>query len=61
MTKQHLTIVKRAGNLVMYFEEDGKYDVIDYDRPYEAQPEPVETREQANRLFLDLFLEKNYE
>lgn len=61
MDKPDLTIVKSAGNLVMYFEEDGKYDVIDYDRPYEAQHEPVETREQANRLFLDLFLEKNYE
>lgn len=46
---------------MMYFEEDGMYDVIDYDRPYEAQPEPVNTREQANRLFLDMFLEKNYE
>jgi hypothetical protein len=55
-----LTIVKKAGNLVMYFDND-KYDVIDYDRPYEAQPEPVVTREQANRLFLDMFLEKNYE
>ena len=55
-----LTIVKKAGNLVMYFEND-KYDVIDFDRPYEAQPEPVATREQANRLFLDMFLEKNYE
>jgi hypothetical protein len=55
-----LTIVKKAGNLVMYFDND-KYDVIDFDRPYEAQPEPVATREQANRLFLDMFLEKNYE
>ncbi len=55
-----LTIVKKAGNLIMYFDND-KYDVIDYDRPYEAQPEPVATREQANRLFLDMFLEKNYE
>jgi hypothetical protein len=55
-----LTIIKKAGSLVMYFDND-KYDVIDYDRPYEAQPEPVATREQANRLFLDMFLEKNYE
>jgi hypothetical protein len=55
-----LTIVKKAGNLVMYFDND-KYEVIDFDRPYEAQPEPVATREQANRLFLDMFLEKNYE
>lgn len=61
MDKPDLTIVKRIGSLVMYFEEDGKYDVIDYDKPYEAQAEPVATREQANRLFLDLFLEKNYE
>lgn len=60
MDKPTLTTVKSLGKLVMYFDGD-TYSVIDYDRPFEAQAEPVATREQANRLFLDLFLEKNYE
>lgn len=60
MDKPDLTIVKRIGKLVMYLEND-TFSVIDYDRPFEAQAEPVKSREQANRLFLDLFLEKNYE